>query len=79
MKLVHFFKYKLDGERYYIGRDMTEVHKNLGITDEMFDRACQILTASFTKMKPTTSVLREFVKRITAMRSEISFPPPVSS
>ena len=39
-KLCAFFKYKLDGARFYIGRPMPEVHKNLGITNEVFDNAC---------------------------------------
>ena len=32
-KLCAYFKYKLDGSRFYIGRTIADVHKNLGITD----------------------------------------------
>lgn len=44
-KLLHFFKWKLDGCPFYIGKSMYEVHKDLGITDEVFDRAAQIFAA----------------------------------
>lgn len=54
---------------------MPEVHKNLGITDEVFDNACQIFTNSVKKMKPKLKVMREFVKRIGGIRNEICFPP----
>ena len=39
-KLVQFFRWKMDGSRFYIGKPMPEVHKNLGITDAVFDSAC---------------------------------------
>ncbi len=74
-KLCQFFKFKLDGSRFYIGKPMPEVHKNLGITDEVFDNACQIFTNSVKKMKPKLKVMREFVKRIGGIRNEICFPP----
>ena len=73
-KLCLFFKYKLDGSRFYIGRSMTEVHKNLGITDELFDKMCQIFLTSLrrhTKIK----VFQAFYRRIVALRSEICHPP----
>lgn len=57
---------------------MPEVHKNLGITDEVFDKACEVFTASCKKMKPKFKVLREFVSRIGGLRHEICFPPVVN-
>lgn len=67
-KLCQYFKFKLDGSRYYIGKSMTEVHKNLGISDQVFDSACEIFTSSVKKMKPKLKVMREFVKRINGIR-----------
>ena len=74
-KLCAFFKYKLDGARFYIGRPMPEVHKNLGITDEVFDMACEVFITSLKKLKPKNKVFQTFVKRISGLRPEICFPP----
>ena len=74
-KLVAFFKWKLDGARFYIGRSMTEVHKNLGISDEIFDSACQVFITSLKKFNPTQDVFDTFVGRISGLRHEICFPP----
>ena len=76
-KLVQFFKWKLDGARFYIGKPMPEVHKNLGISNEIFDKACLVFTASCKKMKPKFKVMKEFVQRIGGLRNEICFPPVV--
>lgn len=51
-KLIQFFKWKMDGASHYIGKPMPEVHKNLGISDDMFDKACDVFTASCKKLKP---------------------------
>ena len=67
-KLCQYFKFKLDGSRFYIGKSMPEVHKNLGISDQVFDSACEIFTSSVKKMKPKLKVMREFVKRINGIR-----------
>jgi len=77
-KLVQFFKFKLDGCRFYIGKPMPEVHKNLGITDEVFDKACQVFTNALKKLKPKLKVMREFVKRIGGLRADICFPRVVN-
>ena len=74
-KLCSYFKYKLDGSRFYIGRSMPDVHRTLGITDEMFDSSCQIFLTSLKKFKPRAKVLQTFVKRIGSIRNEICFPP----
>jgi len=74
-KLRAFFKWKLDGARYYIGKPMPEVHENLGISDEVFDSACQVFIASLTKFKITPKVHDIFVDRISGLRHEICFPP----
>lgn len=73
-KLCSFFKYKLDGSKFYIGKPMPDVHRNLGISDEMFDQACVVFTTSLKKCKPKLKVMREFVKRIGGIRNEIVFP-----
>ena len=52
-KLCAYFKFKLDGARFYIGRPMPDVHKNLGITDEVFDMACAVFLTSLKKLNPT--------------------------
>ena len=74
-KLCCYFKYKLDGARFYIGRTMPDVHKNLGISDEIFDLVCQVFTTSLKKLKPTPEVFKTFVERISGVRDEIVFPP----
>ena len=48
-KLCAFFQWKLDGAKHYIGRPMPEVHKNLGISDEVFDSACEVFCTSLKK------------------------------
>lgn len=73
-KLCSFFKYKLDGSRFYIGRSMTEVHKNLGVTDEMFDKMCQIFMTTLRK-HTKHKVFQHFYKKIVALRSEICHAP----
>lgn len=50
-KLCAYFKYKLDGSRFYIGRSMPDVHRNLGITDDLFDKVSQVFLNSLKKMK----------------------------
>ena len=74
-KLICYFKWKLDGARFYIGKPMPDVHRNLGITDEVFDKACLIFTASLKKLKTKMGVMRPFVQRISGIRNEICFPP----
>ena len=74
-KLVCYFKYKLDGARFYIGKPMADVHRTLGISDEVFDKACLIFTASLKKLKTKMDVMRPFVQRISGIRNEICFPP----
>jgi len=39
----------MDGSRFYIGIPMPEVHKNLGITDPVFDAACEVFITSLRK------------------------------
>ena len=74
-KLCAFFKWKLDGARFYIGRPMPEVHKNLGISDDIFDKACQVFITSLKKFNPSQDVFDTFVGRISGLRHEICFPP----
>ena len=76
-KLCAYFKFKLDGSRFYIGKSMADVHRNLGITDDLFDKACDVFLASLKKLKPKAKVLKAFVRRIKAVQNEICFPPPL--
>jgi len=73
-KLTQFFKWQMDGQKFYIGKNMPDVHRDLGITDELFDKACVVFANSLKKMKPKFKVMREFVKRIGGLRSQIVFP-----
>lgn len=75
-KLCQFFKYKLDGARFYIGKPMPEVHKNLGITNEVFDSACEVFVASLEKFNLDKEVFDTFVNRISSLRPDICFPKP---
>jgi len=36
-KFVKYFRYLLDGDKEYSGMGMKEAHKDLKITDELFD------------------------------------------
>ena len=80
-KMFQFFKFKLDGSKRYLGRDLAEVHRYMGITDAHFDDACAKMLDSLKKVriKATTkfkpAIIREFHKRISALRDQICFPP----
>lgn len=76
-KLCAFFRWKLDGAKHYIGRPMPEVHKNLGISDEVFDMACEVFETSLKKFNLSEKVYDTFVGRISGLRHEICFPPIV--
>ena len=54
---------------------MPDVHRNLGISNEIFDKACEVFTHSLRKVRPKLKVFREFVARIGGIRDEICFPP----
>jgi truncated hemoglobin YjbI len=75
-KLLHFFKWQLDGAPHYIGKSMYEAHKDLGITDEVFDAASAVFTSQLRRIKPKIKVFREFVNRVGALRPEIVIPLP---
>lgn len=68
-KLFHFFKSKMDGERFYIGRSLEEVHQNLAISDELFDKASQNMITCLRKAGVKLKVFREVSARICALRS----------
>lgn len=36
-KMFQFFKFKMGGSKRYLGVSIEEVHRNMGITDELFD------------------------------------------
>lgn len=77
-KLVQFFRFKMDGSRFYIGKPMPEVHENLGITDDVFDKACEVFVTSVNKMGADPDVTKTFIDRISGLRHDICFPPKVS-
>lgn len=56
---------------------MPEVHKNLGISDAVFDSACQVFIASLRKFNLKEDVHQTFVDRISGLRPDICFPPVV--
>ena len=60
-KLICYFKWKLDGARFYIGKSMPDVHRDLGISDAVFDSACLVFTASLKRLKTKMKVMRPFV------------------
>lgn len=74
-KLCAYFKYKLDGSRYYIGKSMPDVHRNLGISDTVFDSACEVFLTSLRRMNCSHPVFKVFSERISGIRNEICFPP----
>lgn len=74
-KLCAYFKYKLDGTRFYIGKSMPDVHRNLGITHEVFDMAGEVLKTSLRKMNVSPAIFEVFFSRIVGIRHEICFPP----
>ena len=45
-KYVQYIKFLFGGQKFYIGRSLAEVHKDLGITDEQFDVASRTFVIS---------------------------------
>ena len=74
-KMFQFFKFQMNGSDAYNGRPLSEVHKNFGISNELFDKASEKIMRAFKKQKPKLPVLREFIKRVSALREEICSPP----
>ena len=68
-KLCHFFTHLLDGSKFYIGVPLAEIHWPLNITDELFDKAVNMIIASIKKQKHKMKVLRQFIKRIIGLKS----------
>lgn len=73
-KMYQYFKFKFDGSKRYIGTPIEEVHKNMGITHELFDKAATKMLASLKKMNPKLQLMREVIKRINDIKSLICFP-----
>ena len=53
---------------------MYEAHKDLGITDEIFDQASTVFATQLRRIKPKMKVFREFVKRVGDLRPVIVIP-----
>ena len=66
-KLVQFFRFKMDGSRFYIGKPMPEVHKNLGISDEVFDSACEVFVNSVNRVSENKQLNKIFAARISGI------------
>lgn len=66
-KLVQFFRFKLDGSKFYIGKSMPDVHRTLGITDEVFQSACEVFEHSLSKVSEKTAINKEFASRISGI------------
>ncbi len=73
-KLCQYFRFLLKGSKFYIGKPMPEVHKDLGITNEVFDSAAQVLTRTLKAMKPKPKVFRAFFNSVNGIRDQICFP-----
>ena len=65
----------MDGSDEYHDRNLKEVHKNFGISNELFDKASEKIMRAFKKQRPKLPVLKEFIKRVNALREEICSPP----
>lgn len=57
-------KYLFGGQKHYIGRELVDVHKNLGITDEKFDEGCQYFIKSLQKIRPKPKVFRAMAQKV---------------
>ena len=75
-KIYQFFKFKFDGSKRYIGEPMEDVHRNMGISDKLFDIAAGKMLTALKKSKPKMPVMREVIKRINGLKPSICFPPP---
>ena len=73
-KLCQYFRFLLGGSRFYIGKSMPEVHKDLGITNEVFDSAAEVFASRLKACRPKPKIFREFVKRVNGIRDQICFP-----
>ena len=74
-KMFEYFKFLTDGSKRYIGRSIEDVHLHMGISEELFDKSKDKILMSMKKMRPRAPVLREFMKRIEALRGKICNQP----
>jgi len=75
-KRVCYMKYLLDGSKFYIGKDLKEVHQPLGITDEIFDTWKTEFLKHLKTMRPNIKVLRAISKKVTDLREDIVVKMP---
>ena len=73
-KMYHYLKFLFDGSKHYIGTPLEVVHKDMGITDELFDRAVGDIMKVLKKTKPKLQVMREVIKRINDIRPKVVIP-----
>ena len=51
-KMFQYLKYKLGGAKRYIGRDLTEVHDGMNISNSLYDKAVEIFIQNFKRLRP---------------------------
>ena len=59
------------GQKYFIGKNVAEAHKGLGISNADFDKALINLTISLVEMRPKPELLNEILQKVESMRSII--------
>ena len=70
-KYIQFMKSLLDGQRFYIGKKLSEAHQDLRITNAKFDEVVQGLSESLKAMNPNIEVYRDILKRVDGLRPMI--------
>jgi hemoglobin len=75
-KLVEFVSAATGGPLKYTGKDMKEVHKGMGITDEQFDAAAADLTKALEQNKVKAEDAQALLKIVETTRKEIVEPKP---
>ena len=73
-RMYQYFKFLFNGSKHYIGTPLEVIHKDLGISDELFDKAVGIIITFVKKMKPKLQVMREVIKRINDVRPKVVIP-----
>ncbi len=66
-----FLAVGLGGPELYDGRSMRNAHSGLGITDDVFSRTLEHLTAALTDLGVEASVVAQVARRIELMRAAI--------
>ena len=70
-KFAQYMKFLFGGQKYYIGRSLADTHKDLGVSDDEFDKANDNFIASLKSLKPKPKVFRAMIQKIQALRPMI--------